>query len=303
MSEQKKSRVDDILVGIQTGNQELQKGRPPEVSNEKLTGEKPVPQPVKTETLTPKPVEEKLTPVPVAPKPKPPVEPEQLPAAAKSAVPEENEYGIPDEKKPEKTYTQSEVESMMRERLARVKQPTQQEVKEIAKDFKADPQSAEDWETQLESFVDKTIEKREQKARERQWREQEDKIQLEFENKMNSASMKYSDFWPTLNTAPITPSIMIAARAMDAPHDFLYAAAKLRPDELRRISQITDPIKQTVEVGRLEASMRQSSRTTKAPRPLEQVTGDYVEREKEEPKAPSIDQRILLDAQKKMGRR
>jgi hypothetical protein len=271
---QKSSRVDGILAGIASGNEELQKGLPPvDVTVDDNEPKSPLLRNDVDLELS-KPKNDKPLP-PVVPAQIPKSEP--LPEAAKSDD-STNDYGIAEEKS-EKMYTESDVQKMIRDRLARVKQTaTPADVKEAAKEFKADPNSSDDWQTQLADFVDERLETREKKVQERQWKEEENRKQADFEDKMNNATSRYQDFWPVVNSVEITTSMMIAARELDKPGEFLYAAAKLQPTELAKIAQMPQH-KQLIEIGRLEERMRKSNRQTAAPRPLDQVRGDAYTRE------------------------
>ena len=186
-----------------------------------------------------------------------------------------DEYG--NKTNPPRMYTEEELQQRIRERLSRDKHAgmPQQQVQQAAKDFTPDPNSEESWESQLEAFVDKTIEKRERKVSERQWQEQENARQAEFESKFTSGMSKYQDFNDVVSKAPITNGIMLAARALDNPAAFVYGAAKLHPQELSRIAQIQDPYAQAAEVGRLHEKMVKARRTTsQAPKPIEAPRGD-----------------------------
>ena len=188
-----------------------------------------------------------------------------------------DEYGNPVEKP--KLYTAEEVDRMMRDRLSRGKfadqpQHVQQQVKQDAKNFQADPNSEESWETQLEAFVERTIEKRQVKQSEQQWRENEAKKQAEFESKFTNGMNRYSDFHKVVEGKPITNDMLMATRALENPAAFVYGASKLHPQELERIARIADPYAQAAEVGRLhERMVKESKKASSAPKPLEAPKG------------------------------
>jgi len=224
-------------------------------------------------------------------------------AVAESSAADEpiDEYGNPVEKP--KTYTEEEVQRMIRERLARgrnAEQPTQQQVQKAADDFKADPNSEDAWEVQLEQFVEKTIEKRQSRQAEQQWRQQEAQRQAEFEAKFTSGMGKYQDFHQVVAGKPITDDMMMATRGMENPAAFIYAACKLKPAEINRIANIEDRAAQMVEIGRLDAEMRKEhARVSSAPKPVQAVKGDMPIKQNE---MPSLESRITQYAKQKFAR-
>ncbi len=214
-----------------------------------------------------------------------------------------DEYGNPIE--PPKTYTEEEVQNLIRQRLARVKnteQPTQQQVRQATEEFKQDPNSEENWETQLETFIDKTIEKRQAKQTQQQWQAQESAKQADFEARFNTGMGKYSDFHQVVANKPITDSMMLAARGLENPAAFIYGAAKLHPQELTRIANIADPYAQAAEVGRLhERMVKTRNATSNAPKPLEAPKSDVTSKRVDE--RPPIDYLIQQHAKQKQARK
>ncbi len=208
-----------------------------------------------------------------------------------------DEYGNPTAKP--RTYTEeehrNEVERIVRERLSRVRQPeqpqpTRQEAKKASEDFQPDPNSEESWEVQLESFIEKTIDKRQSRYAEQEWRQQEAQRQADFESRFTSGMGKYQDFNQAVSGKPITNDMMFATRSLDNPAAFVYAASKLHPQELERISKIRDPYAVSAEIGRLhERMVREKKAISQAARPLEAAKGDMPSGV---PKQPSIDERI-----------
>jgi hypothetical protein len=213
-----------------------------------------------------------------------------------------DEYGNPVEKP--RTYTEEEVQRMIRDRLSRGKhaeQPTQQQVQKDVEGFKADPASEDAWEVQLEQFIEKTIEKRQQKQTEAQWRQQQAQKQAEFETKFTSGMGKYQDFHQVVAGKPITDAMMMATRGMENPAAFIYAACKMKPSEINRIAAIIDPTEQMVEIGRLDAEMRKEhARVSAAPKPVQAVKGDMPVKQHN---MPSIDARIHQYAKQKVARK
>lgn len=209
-------------------------------------------------------------------------------------TPEVDEYGteIP---KPEKVYTQAEVEAMIRDRVSRMKQgdfqqpsPTQLQPMQEAANI---PEG--DWEAQLESFIDQTLSKREQKLQDQRWQQQAQEAQTQFEIKFNEGVAKYPDFEQVIYGKSLTPQMVLATRGMNDPAAFIYAAAKTQAKELARISSIGDPMTQAVEMGQLAERMRKSrSQVSQAPRPIEAPKGDVVEKQE---RTRNIDDKIQME--------
>lgn len=223
-----------------------------------------------------------------------------------------DEYGNPVDKP--RLYTEEEVNQRIRERLSRGKyaeeqrqqprqqqqqQYTQQQVNQAAADgFEHDPNSGDSWEQQLESFINQTIEKRVAREEESRWKQQEYDKQMAFQDKFTSGMEKYKDFREVVAGKPITDSMMLATRNMDNPAAFVYAASKLHPQELDRISKIADPYAQASEVGRLhERMVKERKNVTNAPKPLQSPRGDVPSRVV--PNQISIEQRIAEHAKQK----
>lgn len=199
-----------------------------------------------------------------------------------------DEYGNEKPKKSSKTYTEDEVNERInkavRDRIERFEknngvqqqpQPSPQQVQQ-AKDngLTYDPNSEQDWQQQLKSFIRQTQEEtqREQVMRSQQAREQQ--AQAEFESKFHQGMGRFSDFRDVVGSQPITDAMTYATRAMTDPAAFLYAASKRHPAELERISRIQDSTVQMVEMGRLEERMKKSAASTKAPKPIDRVYED-----------------------------
>ena len=217
---------------------------------------------------------------------------DETPAEIKSESPID-EYGNPVEKP--KMYSEEEVQRMIRDRLSRGRhvesQSTQQQIQKEAEGFQADPNSEEPWDVQLETFIERTLDKREKKAETKKWQEIENQRQFEFESKFTSGMNKYSDFHQVVAGKPITDSILIASRSLDNPAAFIYGAAKMHPQELDRIARINDPISQAAEIGRLhERMVKERKVASSSPRPLEAPRADLPH--KTGAQQVSIDERI-----------
>jgi hypothetical protein len=200
-----------------------------------------------------------------------------------------DDYGNPVETK-ERVYTESEVQAMIRKRIKdkyEAPTPPPQPIQETA------PVDGDDWQAQLESFVDNTISKREQKQQELRWQQQEQETQANFEIKFNAGASKYKDFESVVMGKALTPQMVLATRGMSDPAAFIYAAAKTQAGELERISQINDRMVQAVELGKLEERMKKSRPVNSAaPKPIAGIKGDMVEA-KQKPR--SIDDILVAD--------
>ena len=208
------------------------------------------------------------------PEPEAPEQKEAEPAK-EAAV---DDYGNPEPEK--KTYTEDEVNERInkaiRDRLARLErnnqqpqqQPQQAAANQAAAGFEYNPDSAQDWQQQLESFVEQTVSKMTGRQQQMQQQQREQQAQAEFEIKFHQGMGKFQDFTDVVGQQPITDAMTIATRAMKDPASFLYAAAKRHAPELQRISQLPDQYAQMVEMGKLEERMRKNKEATKAPRPL-----------------------------------
>lgn len=212
-----------------------------------------------------------------------------------------DEYGNTIDKP--KMYTEEEVQAMIRKRL-RDRHETQtpqqqQQMNDAAKDFKADPNSEETWEVQLEKFVENTITKVAERQKQKEWEKSEQLTQAEFEDKFTRGMQRYKDFETVVRDKPISTAMMMATRGMDDPAAFLYAACKQHPQELERIAQIKDPYAQTASIGRLEERMKKAKLVTTAPKPSRKITGDASDKMPER----SIDQLIASHAKSKIMRK
>lgn len=264
------------------------------VINEQLTGTAEPPAPIE------RPVEPVVE---AAPEPEvqsePQVETTPEPEAKASDAPID-EYGNPLEKP--KMYTEEQVQSMIRDRLSRGRhaeqQPTSQQVNQASEGFKHDPNAEESWEVQLEKFIDHRLETRERQLTEKQWKAQEAQKQADFEARFSAGMNKYQDFHQVVQGKPITDSMLLAARSLENPAAFMYAAAKMHPAELQRIASIPDTYQQAAEVGRLhERMIKESKVTSAAPKPLTTPRADMPAKTLDN--SISLEQRIHQYAKQK----
>lgn len=215
----------------------------------------------------------------------------------------QDEYG--NEIEPAKTYTEDElnerINKAMRERFERMQRnnPDKAEAFEkAAKNFEADPDSNESWQEQLETFVEQTLVKMSHKQVRQQQEAIERQEQEEFEQKFHQGKEKFKDFSDIVGKASITDAMVMGSRGLKDPAAFWYAASKLQATELDRISKISDPYKQSAEIGRLDERMRKSKTGTAAPKPIAHVRGDMVMKTKDKPRQPSIEDMMHASAAK-----
>lgn len=189
---------------------------------------------------------------------------------------EMDEYG--NEKPKPRTYTEEEVNEMFRRRFKNKPQAEQQavmqQVQQAQQDFNYNPDSDQGYQEQLETFIERTINKISQKQLTQAQQQREQAAQAEFQEKFTQGMERFSDFREVVGNQPITDPMTHALRGIKDPTAFVYAASKRHPQELARISQIPDPYAQMVEMGKLEERMRKSAQGTKAPRPLQRTKED-----------------------------
>jgi hypothetical protein len=259
-------RIDDIINGYIPPQQEIEKVEAEPAEAEELSSSEDKSDPVSPkEEAAEKPEKEAKD---IGEKPDT-VKPEAKEAA------ETDEYGI--EVPKARTYSEDEVQRMIKDRLSRGQhaQPQQQQPQQQqGADFQLDPNSDQPWEVQLESFVKGTIDKVNRETQTKQWQAQEQERQTNFEVKFSTGMEKFTDFRDVVGQFPITDSMMMAIRDMDNPATFLYAAAKLRPDEVKRIASLSDPFQQAKEIGRLDEQMRKAKNISKTAAPLKTITSD-----------------------------
>lgn len=166
---------------------------------------------------------------------------------------------------------QTEIDTL-RAQLAQ--QGASQPVQQAVEDFEYDPNAQGDWQQQLASFVKQTVNSMSREQEEAQKRHTEERSQTEFREKFRSGMEKFEDFVEVVSSQPLDDAMTIALRGFSDPAAFIYAAAKRNPEELTRISKLSDPYARIVEMGKLEERMRRNKPTTKAPRPLGRTQED-----------------------------
>lgn len=219
---------------------------------------------------------------------------EKTEVATKSQESPIDEYGNPIEKA--RVYTEEEVNRMMRDRNARSKWAQEQKVKEqqIQQPPPVQVNEDEPWDVTLQKYVDNAIEHKQKQYQEQQWKAQQDQLQVEFEEKFTNGMRKYSDFDQVVRGKNIPDSVLMATRHLDNPAAFVYAAVKMHPQEIERISKIPDRYIQAAEVGRLHERMVKSKNVvSNAPKPVELQKGDMPVKFSN---MPSLEERIRQHA-------
>ena len=196
-----------------------------------------------------------------------------------------------------KVYTEEEVNELMRQRFNRTKK---EESAKPVQNTQPQNESSDDWEAQLEGFVENTVKKLTVKEQQKIQQEREESMQAEFQDKMMRGMGKYKDFNDVVGKMPISDPMLLATRQMKDPAAFIYAASKTQAKELERISQIPDPYYQAAEMGRLEERMRKVRAGTSSPRPVSEVKGDI---ENKSNIRRNVDELIQKDALKKLSNR
>lgn len=194
-----------------------------------------------------------------------------------------DEYGNPVAKP--KTYTEEQVQQMMRERLKRgqfrQEQPPRQEPptqQAGSEGFQYNENSELSWSQQMEMFVENTMEKVSQRKTHAQQAALQRQAQEDFEAKFHVGMAKYPDFVKTMEDKLVTNDMVMAIRGLDNPAAFLYTAAKRMPAELDRISKIRDPYVQVAEMGRLHEKLSKPKPSSNSPKPLSRDRSDISEK-------------------------
>jgi hypothetical protein len=143
-----------------------------------------------------------------------------------------------------------------------------------AQEFNYNPDSEQGWQQQLESFVEQTFTKINQRQASQAQQQREMEAHNEFQERFANGMDRFTDFKEVVGAQPITDPMTLALRGVNDPAAFVYAASKRHPAELQRISQLGDPYAQMVEMGKLEERMRKTKSATNAPKPLGRTRED-----------------------------
>lgn len=176
-----------------------------------------------------------------------------------------------------------------------------------AEGFEYNPESSQTWDQQLARFVEHTVtnmtQRQQQQAQQQAAQAREQQVQAEFEGKFHGGMANFPDFVEVVGKQPVSDNMVMATRGMKDPAAFLYAASKRMPQELQRIAAIQDPYAQAAEMGRLEATLRQTKPGTKAPKPVARPREDTgIPHKSESEKQPSIEDQIAQADRRKMAK-
>lgn len=219
----------------------------------------------------------------------PEVEPEQIDAPAQDGTATE-----PQETKPEKTFTQRELDELIQKRLAKEQRKVEKQLAfyeaEIAKAKQPPPEAAkpirredfDDYETYIEAravHAAKAERAREDSERIQQaakW--SQDTQQKEFDARVaqieEAGTAKYPDFKDALqNEIPLNNAMAHAVVEADNGEDLVYYLLK-NPKEAERISTLS-PVQTAIAIGRLsrdiESGATKLKKVSSAPAPIEPV--------------------------------
>ena len=234
----------------------------------------------------------------------------QAPAVVQAEVPQKPAPGAetlpaaePAEVKPERTFSQTELDEILEKRLSKERRKreelkTERDVlRKLALERdppKPEPQKPTEGEPTREKYasyeefiearaewradqrVDKKLQERETQDRERQAKSKQDQERDAFRKAMKESAKDIEDFDEVLaeikNTDPVANINVVAVEAADAPGKILYHLAK-HPDEAERIASLS-PGKQAREILRLEEKLAKPPvKTSKAPEPITPVGG------------------------------
>jgi hypothetical protein len=178
-----------------------------------------------------------------------------------------------------KLYTEEEVNDLIRQRMNRTRKEEVSRQPTPEQNTTSSVEGEEDWEKQLEGVIKNTFKKIsvEEQERANAYKEQQalGKLQVNIHTSMS----KYKDFEEVVGRAPMSDFMVKSTKNFKDPGAFIYAASKTQFKELERISQLSDPLDQAAEMGRLEERMRKARSGTNSPKPVSDVKGDIANRE------------------------
>ena len=236
-------------------------------------------------------------------------EPEAKPI--EKAASEIDDYG--NERAAPKTYTEDEVNERInhavRERFSRMErnqqpqqpQYTQQQVQQASQGFDYNADNPETWQQQLDKYIDHRLDTRDYTRAQQAYEQRERNMEAEFHSRFQEGMKRFPDFTEVVSKQPFTDVMTKALRSFSDPAAFVMAASKRAPKELEKIAGYEDPVKQIVELGKLEERMRQSKplANTKTPKPIGKIQEDSSIPHSSKQKEPTIEQLIAMDAAKR----
>lgn len=200
-------------------------------------------------------------------------EPTAAPEASPVEATQENE---PEAQQPTKTFTQDELEAIVKKRLDREqrkweRQRAQQPVAQPPKQLPP----AEQFES-TEAYADAlATQKAEQLLAQREAQKQQAELLEAYHDREEQAREKYDDFEQVAYNPklPITQVMAETIRASDVGPDVAYYLGA-NPQEAARISKLS-PFLQAKEIGKIEVKLTDSPptrKTSSAPAPIKPVT-------------------------------
>jgi hypothetical protein len=195
--------------------------------------------------------------------------PESVETAAAESENSVLEVAEETEPKPEKTFTQAELDEIISKRLAK-------EQRKWERSNKPEPQvelpPADQFES-TESYVEAVIAQREAHKREQE-------IVETFKDRVAEARVKYPDFDQVAGNDQLKISQVMAAaiRSSEIGPEVIYHLGA-NPKEAERIHKL-DPIAQAREIGRIEDRLSANPptrKTSSAPAPINPIRGGRVE--------------------------
>lgn len=212
-----------------------------------------------------------------------------------------DEYGNSREKP--KLYTEEEVNERInktiRERLRN--RPAEPQPETPPKATNMDGTANEDWQEQLEGFIEQTLTKRTQREQMTQAQQREAQAYEEFHGKFQQGMGRFNDFHDVVKPTDFDDPMAQALRGVKDPAAFAYAASKRHPEELARIRSISDPYAKMVEIGKLEERMKKNAVATRAPKPVSRTVEDSTTKPKPR-ESNSIDDLIARSDAKRLAR-
>lgn len=212
-----------------------------------------------------------------------------------------DEYG--NAKGEPKLYTEDEVNERInktiRERLRN--RPENPQPQDTPQATNKDGTANEDWQEQLEGFIEQTLVKRTQREQMTQAQQREAAAYEEFHGRFQQGMGRFGDFHDVVKPTDFDDPMAQALRGIKDPAAFAYAASKRHPEDLARIRGISDPYAKMVEIGKLEERMKKQATSTRAPKPVSRTVEDSTTKPKPR-ESNSIDDLIARSDAKRLAR-
>ena len=193
-------------------------------------------------------------------------------------VPNQTDENTEDTEKPSKTFTQEELDEIVRKRLGKEQRKFQREFEQRMVEANR-PRAAEVRQDQFETPNDYAealaAQKVDRLLAEREARRQYDEINQTYVEKEEEARDKYDDFEQVAynSSLPISDTMAEVIRAADNGPDVIYYLGS-NPKEAARIFKLP-PALQAKEIGKIEARLDNNppvKKSSSAPSPISPVT-------------------------------